>query len=100
MRPAKLGIILLLAGAASGCTSNDDDLPTEPGGGVTIGTGSGSGTQTFHVCLVTDLRAGSSCATTGAGGMQVSLGGAVATTEDDGSFQIAVPQETGMSFTV
>lgn len=44
-----------------------------------------------RVCLVTDLRDVSTCASTGAGGLTVALGTKSATTLADGSFSIEAP---------
>lgn len=53
-----------------------------------------------RVCLVDDLRALTSCATSGAGGLLVSLGNAVATTNVDGAFTLFAPTETSLIWRV
>ena len=95
------------------CKSSDDDgeFPVQPGGGNgTSGTvldaglavdafDPDAGTQlTGRVCLVTDLRALTACATTGAGNITVTLGTRVATTLDDGRFTIMTPASTNLTW--
>jgi len=108
-----------LAVLVAGCTSagGGDDYPVGGGGagggtsgprtdGGTDAGGTGDGGQPMirgRVCLVSDLRrlidaAPGDCATTGAGGLNVSLGGpATALTAADGSFSI--PAQDGFNLT-
>jgi len=52
------------------------------------------------VCLAGDARLLTGCATTGAGGLTVTLGGKTATTADDGHFTIATPSGTNLVWQV
>lgn len=89
------------------CTDDPGtEFPIEPG---TNGSGATSGTEApedtsgrfrGRVCVVDDVRALDACATTGAGGLTVTLGDSVAVTFEDGSFTMPTPIGTGLSFTV
>jgi hypothetical protein len=107
MRVMSTSLALLLVTTA--CTKADDDFAVEPGGGggrgsnaghVDGGTDSTLGGSPFAVCLVTDLRGGSPCAATGAGGLTVTLGGTIATTADDGTFTLTPPGGSALTWMV
>jgi hypothetical protein len=79
-----------------------DDYPVHPGGDDTPGTegridaaipdgSDAAATISGRACVLTDLRDLTSCATTGAGGLTVTLGSQTATTADDGTFTITAP---------
>jgi hypothetical protein len=103
--------IALVLVALAACGGGDDYEKTTgggPGGGMTTG-GADARTDAVsdgalgdgpmlagRVCLVTDLRVLDGCATTGAGGLAVTLGTATATTADDGTFAIAAQSGTGL----
>jgi hypothetical protein len=108
MKHAIVALVLLMA-----CkTGQGDDYPITPGGGgpggtgmphdaaITPDTGDGGPTISGRVCLLTDARDLTSCATTGAGGLLVTLGEGMATTNDDGSFTIAATSDTNASWRV
>lgn len=63
------------------------------------GNGS-SGLLRGRVCLVTDLRDVTACASTGAGGLTVALGTKSATTAANGAFAIEAPVATSLLWTV
>ncbi len=77
-------------GALAACASSGSDYPVTTQGG---GGGGGASTPTIagRVCLVTDARNLTSCAPTGAGGLDVAIGSGTATTLDDGSFVMNTP---------
>lgn len=94
-----------------GCHAGGDDYPVAPGGaGVGGGLptlvdasldGTDGGPQLIgRVCLMTDPRDQTSCATTGAGGLVVTLGTSMATTADDGTFTIARPTGSNITWDV
>ena len=103
--------LLLLAA----CKAESDDYPVLPGGGgggnfptsmIDAAPGDGitgdGATLTGRVCLLADLRAvpsATTCATTGADGITVTLGTATAMTIDDGSFSIAMPVGSNLVWT-
>jgi len=85
-----------------GCHPSGDDYPVAPGGAgfgggqpgmADAGSGGGDGGPMLlgRVCLMTDPRDQTSCATSGVSGLTVTLGTSVATTADDGTFAIAQP---------
>src|SRR5437879_12702520 len=102
---------------AAACGSKADDFMTQPGGGGP-GGGCGSGSAPYdsnptdgvvsspdggisgRVCLATDPRKLTGCATSGAGGFTVQLGSAAATTGADGKFTIASPSMTNLVWNV
>lgn len=109
-------VVLLLAACGK---SDNTNLPPPPGGTTdgggfalpdarTGGSGDGGSPGGFdgggaikgRVCLASDPRAltevvsPTACASTGAGGLTVYLGGSNATTADDGTFTIAAPGAT------
>lgn len=95
---------LLLLVLLVGCHPSDMDYPVggagvHGGGGtrfVDAATdGSASGPIMATACVLTDARDLTSCATTGAAGLTVTLGTATATTAADGSFTIARPTTAG-----
>lgn len=119
---ARLALLLLLA-VAAGCPAEggDDDYPIGGGGGgggtsgprTDAGTsdggdggGTGGGTINGRVCLLSDLRrlinaAPGDCATSGAGGISVSLGNsAPVTTQADGRFSIPAQEGTNLAWRV
>ena len=117
MRRAAPAVLVALAVAATSaaCTNaGEDNLPVNPGGGpfgpvtgkvVVGGGGSGSGSGTAlvrgRVCVIqNDAAALGDCATSGAGGLTVALGGATTTTADDGTFAMPAPQGTNLTFDV
>ena len=82
-----------------------DDYPVQPGGDDTPGTegridaaildgSDASATLAGRACVLTDLRDVTTCATTGAGGLQVTLGSQTATTASDGTFTLPTPAGT------
>lgn len=90
---------LLLVCAA--CGGDDVALyPVNPGGGgpaggsirgdASEGDGDGGVMISGRVCLINDARNPTTCASTGAAGLTVTLGTRMATTLDDGSFTISV----------
>ncbi|HET9987034.1 MAG TPA: hypothetical protein VFQ65_00900, partial [Kofleriaceae bacterium] len=99
-------------GCAAGCKQGDGALyPINPGGGTNPG-GGGDGIDARagsdanidvipgQVCLISDARIQSTCATTGAGGLTVTLDGKTATTQPDGTFVIDVPQSSNIGWQV
>lgn len=118
---ARLALLFLLA-LATGCPAEggDDDYPIGGGGGgggvsgprTDAGTGDGDGggtggtTINGRVCLLSDLRrlinaAPTDCATSGAGGISVSLGSsAPVMTLADGSFSIRAQEGTNLAWRV
>lgn len=98
---------LAIAASAAACTNDDvpSDLPVNPQGGIGTQTGGGGGTAQLvigRVCLITaDPRALGTCATTGAGGLTVSLAGITTTTSASGAFTMQAPTATnGLVFNV
>jgi hypothetical protein len=108
----RLGVLLMVVAACS----NDDgsDFPIRPNASIsTSGVASDAGLGLDangdggaiviikgRVCVLVDLRQLDVCAVTGAGGLVVTLDGAVATTAADGSFSIAAVQGSFLSWTV
>ncbi|MDQ3298812.1 MAG: hypothetical protein M3619_19710, partial [Myxococcota bacterium] len=102
--------MLLLAGCSS--TLDSDDYPVDPGGGGGGGrprdagvdgsgdAGDASTTIAGRVCAVVDLRNLTSCATTGVGGLTVTLGNRTASTADNGDFTITMPTGTNLTWRV
>ena len=100
-------VILLVA-----CKSSDNDgFPVDPGGGGPPGDRlDGSTLDAFdpdgntqlagRVCLVTDLRALTACATTGADGLTVTLGTRTAMTMADGKFTMMTPAGSNLVWRV
>ncbi len=98
-----LATALVLAACSSNTT---DNLPIVPGGGGPGGGGGGThdaavdgndgGQLAGRVCLAADPRDLVTCAATGAGGITVTLGTAMTTTSDDGTFAISAPQSTNL----
>ena len=101
--------LLVVLVACKSSDGDDGEFPVLPGGG-NGGAGTvldaglppdtadpDAGTQlTGRVCLVSDLRALTTCAATGAGNITVTLGTRTATTMDDGRFTIATPVSTNL----
>jgi hypothetical protein len=117
MKLVALAVPVVLAA----CQSNGGDFPLGTGGGGGVinngGGGSGGGDDagvdggdgdaglqlTGRVCVLTDLRKigdAKACATTDADGLVVALGRSTATTGKDGSFVIAAPQGSGLTWHV
>ena len=106
--------VLLLAVLVVACkASSDDDFPVVPGGGGPGGTGTQPDAPAIdaldfdalqylvgRVCLVTDLRALTTCAGTGAGGLTVTLGTQTTTTTDSGAFTMMKPSGTNLVWRV
>lgn len=104
----KLLALLLGCGALVACESGDGDYPVQPGGGSPPGSSTqpdgGAGgdaagaTLSGRVCKVTDLRAHGSaaCATSGAGGITVTLGASTAQTDATGAFTLPTPTGTDL----
>lgn len=101
----RLVLLVLLVG----CHPSDMDYPVggagvHGGGGTLIVDaamdGSATGPIAGTACVLTDPRDLTSCATTGAAGLTVTLGTATATTADDGSFMIARPTTAGAVWVV
>ena len=102
----------LFAIALAACTSSGTDkLPIVPGGGgipggtggkqdAAVYDGNDGGGLAGRVCLVGDARALATCASAGAEGLTVTLGGATAMTAADGTFTIAAPQGTNLTWHV
>jgi hypothetical protein len=79
-------------GIGPGGPGGGDDDSGSPDAGSGSGSGSGSGPISGRVCLLTDVRDFTSCATTGADGITVALPGVTAvTTIADGTFVIQRP---------
>lgn len=102
--------VLLVVVGLIGCRNGGDDFPVTvgaTGAGGTVpavdarpDTGDG-GNLLGRVCLITDPRQPTSaCATTGAGGLIVTLGASSATTADDGTFVITASTATGLVWDV
>ncbi|MBV8757821.1 MAG: hypothetical protein JO257_11110 [Deltaproteobacteria bacterium] len=85
-------------GALAACASSGSDYPVTTQGGA-AGTSGGASTPTLagRVCLVNDPRNLGTCATTGAGGLTVSIGNGTATTTDNGSFVMNTPSSGNTS---
>jgi hypothetical protein len=108
MRAAALIVILLAA-----CQAKDGPDFMIGGGGGGGGGGGQGGVDAFvpldgglgdvvtgQVCLVTDARQPSLCATTGVGGYTVRLDGHMALTAADGSFLIDSPTSSNLTWSV
>jgi hypothetical protein len=93
-----MSVVIVLAGCQPGL---DHDVPYNAGGGGGRGAGgakldaavdsAGDGGTAARVCLAGDARQLASCASSGAGGLTVTLGARTATTAADGSFVIVPP---------
>ena len=102
---------LLVVLALAGCAAKTDNLPIGGGGGGG-GAGGGGGGGAIpdapndgggiagRVCLVSDPRNLVGCATTGADGLTVTLGTSMATTAADGTFSIAAPLGSSLTWHV
>jgi len=82
-------------GGGGGTTGSRPDAPTSDGADA-------STTISGHVCLLlTNQQTLTSCATTGAGNLTVTLGTATAMTADDGAFTLTRPASTtGLNYLV
>jgi len=92
-----------------GCGRDVEMYPVNPGGGGgTSGTGTpdaavtpdGSSTIIGRVCLISDARSPTSCASSGADTLTVTLGSSTATPAADGTFSIARPSGSGLVWRV
>ncbi|MEO8846901.1 MAG: hypothetical protein ABI591_05700 [Kofleriaceae bacterium] len=106
----RAALILILLAA---CQAKDGPEFSIGGGGGGGGGGGQGGVDAFvprdaglgdvvtgQVCLLTDARKPSSCATTGVGGYTVTLDGNSALTEPDGSFLIDSPTSSNLMWSV
>jgi hypothetical protein len=102
---------LLAVVVVGGCRASDMDYPVGGGGGgggggthlldAAIGDGAGSGSAlAATACVLTDPRDPASCQGSGELGLTVALGASTATTADDGSFTIARPAGTHLTWQV
>jgi hypothetical protein len=99
---------LLLAALLAACKESGDMLPISPGGGGRGGVtqpdaaleGDGGADIQGRVCLLSDPRDPVACAASGADGLTVTLGASTATTASDGSFTIARPPGTNLTWIV
>jgi hypothetical protein len=95
-----LAFVLLVAACAN---EPDIDYPVEPSSGGGSGSSSDppdtTGMLRGRVCVVGDFF-DAACSQSGAGGLTVSLGDQLATTNADGTFAIAPSFGTGLSFIV
>lgn len=103
---------IVALGVAAGCKEGDGALyPINPGGSTNPGGGGGGGIDAAsgdanidvlpgQACLISDPRAANTCATTGAGGLTVTLDGHTTTTEPDGTFLIDVPTSSNIQWQV
>jgi hypothetical protein len=96
-------VALAVAVLCIACTNESGtEFPIEPGtGGSAAGASQGSNTGLLRgrVCVLSDIRFQSRCATTDAAGLTVILGSQSTTTITDGSFTLTPPVGTGLSFT-
>lgn len=83
----RLALLLVVTGCAADA---GDDFPLLTGGPVLPAPGQ-SGVVAGRICVVTDPRNLTGCATSGADGLTVSLAGSTTTTNADGSFQLVAP---------
>jgi hypothetical protein len=79
------------------CASSGEDYPVTTQGGGVAGGGSSPSTLTGRVCLVNDARSLSTCADTGAAGLNVAIGNATATTAANGEFVMNTPSGANTS---
>ena len=107
----RLVTALLYGSVLGACSKTVDDYQVIPGqggpngGSNTIGvdavTDTVPGSQiSARVCLLTDPRDLTSCAPTGAANLTVKLGTVMASTVDDGSFTIATPSGSNLSWSI
>lgn len=96
-----LSCSLGVAAALAGCYSDPDDFAIQPSGGpFAVGGTAGGPAVRGRVCLIADLTDLGACATTGAGGLSVALGGEVTTTAPDGTFLLPRPAGSLLRFEV
>ncbi len=112
MKLGAFAVVGTVVVAVTGCQPDHQDFPPLPGGGGGGGGGGGIGgggtltdaattdgqTLLGDLCLLSDLRDFTSCATTGAGGITIEIGAETALTADDGTFEIAEPTGTGLAW--
>lgn len=101
---------LALLAALAACGRSVDMYPVGGGGGGGGGNGGGTvdaprdgisgSTINGRVCLIDDARAPTTCSTTSAAGLIVTIGGAVATAQADGSFSIMPTSNTDLVWRV
>jgi hypothetical protein len=94
-----------LAMCAASCyaSGGGDDYPVVPGSGPSPPSGTSGGTAVGRVCRAPDMRAVlSGCASSGVGGLTITLGDQTATTDDTGQFELPIPIGSTMdlSYTV
>jgi hypothetical protein len=78
--------------ALAACANDGPDFPvTTQGGGGAGGGGTATPVIRGRVCLISDPRFLATCATTGAGGLTVTIGNGTATTIDNGTFVMNMP---------
>jgi hypothetical protein len=92
----RVALILVLTACADGAA----DYPVTPGGTIGVGVPPASGTVRGQVCRSVDLLDLEGCAADGAGGLTVALGDRAAVTADDGTFELAMPDDVSSGFTV
>ncbi len=102
-------VAVVLAGA---CNKNESDYPIIVGGrgpgggglgtdgGITIDGNDAGPVMAGLVCLLPDPRDLNLCATTGAGGLAVTLDGTTVMTADNGTFAMPVPNGTNLVWEV
>ena len=83
----RLALLLVAAGCAADA---GDDFPLLTGDNSLPAPGQ-SGVITGRICVITDPRDLTGCATSGAEGLTVSLANSTATTNADGRFQLVAP---------
>lgn len=96
-------IAFAAAVAATACINGDDGnqhvIPS--GGNFPVSSASTGATITGRVCVITsDATALAACATTGAGGLTVRFGTAIATTADNGTFVLSAAASPNIAFNV
>ena len=94
----------VVLGTVAGCADDDDgDYPIAPQSSPSVSSADLAGDPPSiigRVCRLEDLRDRTSCAEVGLGGLVVTLGDEVATTRADGTFTIARPAGSLLSFGV
>jgi hypothetical protein len=92
MRASASSVLLGGVLAAAGCTGSDlEGYPLAAGTGGTPGPHAPGASVRGRVCVAIDLRDFGTCASGGAGGLVVALGGAAAITAADGAFELPTP---------
>jgi hypothetical protein len=93
-------VLLLLVG----CTDQDGpkydvSTPSGPGAGTQTGGGGASARISGRVCVLADPQILDACSIKGAGGLNVAMGAATATTAPDGSFTLEPDATTNVATT-